>query len=124
MRRALVVVVGVAAGWAELGQSQARRARPPIIDVHMHAMRADVFGPPGTANCAPALAYLPDGRCHPPNVPAPMTDDEMEARLLAMMQRYNVVGLIDAVIGSPEMIARLQRAAPRRFIRQDTGPLD
>lgn len=108
------------------GQAEAR-ARPPILDMHMHAMAADGQGPPPARLCAPIPAfdawdprtpYLPHflaslGRCRNPLV-SPMTDDELIRRTIEVMDRLNVIGVAS---GTPEMVDRWRRSRPERFIR-------
>jgi len=102
------------------------RPRPPILDMHMHAMAADGQGPPPARVCAPIRAFdgwdprTPYGphfeatlaRCPRPLV-SPMTDEELRRQTLAVMERLNVIGVAS---GTPEMVDLWRRARPERFI--------
>jgi len=78
------------------------KARPPIIDMHMHALSADFYGPPGQPN--PATGK-----------PSAATTDEAILRAsLAAAERYNIVRAV--VSGPLEQVARWKAAAPDRFI--------
>ena len=105
----------------------AGQRRPPILDVHLHALPADAQGPPPLAMCTPlgtfrawdpATPYVPLMRsfeqppCDDP-VWSPETDDELMRRTLAVMERRNVVGVLS---GSPERVADWMAAAPGRFM--------
>jgi predicted TIM-barrel fold metal-dependent hydrolase len=111
---------------AALACPAAAPARPPIIDMHMHAMAADGQGPPPARLCSPIPAfdawdqrspYLPHfiatlGRCRNPLV-SPMTDEQLRRETLAVMERLNVIGVAS---GTPEMVDTWRRARPERFI--------
>jgi predicted TIM-barrel fold metal-dependent hydrolase len=104
-------------------QAQERR---PIIDVHMHALPANHQGPPPLAMCTPFPApvwdpatpwneqffgMLKNPPCDDP-VWSPMTDAELQARTIAVINRHNVFGVLS---GSAEMVAQWMEAAPGRF---------
>jgi uncharacterized protein len=100
----------------------------PIIDVHLHAVRADHLGPPPVAKCTPMpypawdpsrsyselygeLARTPP--CPDP-VWSPMTDEALMNETIAAMERLNIVGVLSGE--EPERIAAWIAAAPGRFI--------
>jgi predicted TIM-barrel fold metal-dependent hydrolase len=111
-----------------LATRAAASARPPILDMHMHALAADAQGPPPLGMCTP-LRGLPawDQRGpypdqfferfrHPPcpdPVWSPMTDDEVRSRTLAVMDRLNVIGVLS---GPAERVEAWRRTRPERFI--------
>jgi predicted TIM-barrel fold metal-dependent hydrolase len=98
---------------------------PPIIDVHMHAPRADSQGPPPLGLCPGDVFPPPEpGRpwadtfmgwmkkppCASP-IWSPMTDREVMDRSLAVMKRRNVFGVVSGV-----MLDEWRKAAPDRII--------
>lgn len=100
--------------------------RPPIIDVHMHALSADHQGPPPVAMCTPfpmpawdpAVSYgdvfmerLKDPPCDDP-IWSPATDLELQTQTIAVVKRRNVFGILS---GTPELVAQWTEAAPGRF---------
>lgn len=112
-----------------LAFAQART--PPIIDVHLHALTADHFGPPPRAFCLPTVqwpAHDPqrpyaetfkeweenptavDPYCTDP-IWSPETDDEIMRKTLQIMERHNVIG-----ITSGALVERYEREAPDRII--------
>jgi hypothetical protein len=103
----------------------AQTARPPIIDMHMHAMRADDQGPPPLGVCQgnvlpvieqgrpwadTFMAWLKKPPCSDP-IWSPMTDRELMDRTLAAMRRRNVFGVVSGV-----MLDEWRKAAPDRVI--------
>jgi len=98
-------------------QSQTNRA--PILDVHLHAMAANDFGPPPVATCAEQLIYLPRDPREPygfdqfaacgSKLHSPMTNDDLMRRTFDLMERYNVVGVASGPI---EVVRRWRAAAP------------
>jgi len=73
---------------------------PAIIDVHLHAMAADAFGPPPIPACAAELTFLPRNpkeeygfdqfaSCVSP-LKSPMTDDELMRRTLQLLELAGV----------------------------------
>jgi predicted TIM-barrel fold metal-dependent hydrolase len=119
MRLALLLIAALTLAPA------AGAARPPIIDMHLHAMAADGQGPPPVRLCAPIQVF--DGwdprtpypphflatasRCRDPLV-SPTTDDGLRERTIAVMDRLNVVGVLS---GTPERVADWRRVRPERF---------
>ena len=94
---------------------------PAIIDVHLHAMAADAFGPPPIPACAAELTFLPRdpkeeygfdqfASCVSP-LKSPMTDDELMRRTLQLLERYNVVAVTS---GGVKRVTRWKEAAPAR----------
>lgn len=108
-----------------LASSAAQTVPPPIIDMHMHAMRADDQGPPplgvcqgdvqpppeaGRPSADTFLAWLKKPPCASP-IWSPMTDREVMDRSLAVMKRRNVFGVVSGVL-----LDDWQKAAPDRVI--------
>ena len=104
---------------------------PPIIDVHLHALTANHFGPPPRAFCLPTVqwpAHDPqrpyaetfkeweenptavDPYCDNP-VWSPETSDEIIRETLEIMGRHNVIG-----ITSGALVERYEKEAPERII--------
>lgn len=102
--------------------------RPPVFDVHLHALAADQQGPPPLGMCTPIPEFpawdpaTPYGQtfmamhknppCDDP-VWSPETDEELMRRTIEVMERRNVVGVLS---GTPERVATWMGAAPDRFI--------
>jgi uncharacterized protein len=103
--------------------------RPPILDVHLHAVPADHHGPPPAAMCTPMerpawdpiRPYLElfvaltttDPPCPDP-VWSPETDEEMIVQMIEVVERLNIVGVLSGP--EPERVAAWMAAAPGRFI--------
>ena len=101
-------------------------ARPPIIDMHLHARR---LGPVAGAGplCAPPLASprwdnkraiadqltTAGPPCPDPITPV-LSGEEVQRRTLALLERRNIIAMAS---GEPEDIARWSAAAPGRIIR-------
>lgn len=101
-------------------------ARPPIIDMHLHARRLGSLdhAPP---LCAPPLASprwdnrrpIADGlttagpACPDPLLPV-SSGAEVQRQTLALLERRNIIAMAS---GEPEHIARWRAAAPERIIR-------
>jgi hypothetical protein len=106
----------------------AAQQRPPIIDVHVHAMAANQQGPPPLAMCTPLgqfpawdpakpypetfLAHFKTPACADP-VWSPPTDEALRTETIAVMKRLNVIGVLS---GTPDRVAAWSAAAPERFI--------
>jgi predicted TIM-barrel fold metal-dependent hydrolase len=102
--------------------------REPIIDMHMHALAANDQGPPPLGMCTPwaeypawdpatpyaarFLAAMKKPECSDP-VWSPTTDDELMNRTIAIMERYNISGVLS---GSAGRVATWAKASPSRFI--------
>jgi uncharacterized protein len=105
----------------------AQPSAPPIIDMHMHADRADAQGPPPLAMCPGNPAGFPVGEPGRPwpdifmerlkNPPcatplwSPTTDRALMDRTLAVMKRRNVYGVV-----SGPLVEQWHQASPERII--------
>lgn len=109
----------------------------PILDMHMHARTAAFYGKPPLPICAP-VERMPrwdqrkpmweDETAPPPcrqPLLSPLTDAELIAETVAMMEKHRVVGVLG---GESGLVARWLAAAPGRFIpaldirfERDTG---
>ncbi len=103
-------------------------ARPPIIDMHVHALAADDQGPPPLAMCTPMdpmpvwdqkgpwieafIGTFKQPACRNP-IWSPKSDDELRQRTLAVMERNNIIGV---VAGRQAMVAAWARDAPARVL--------
>ena len=105
--------------------TRAPSERPPIIDMHLHARRADYAGPNPPPMCAPfqvmprsdaanpqELAFAVFPPCEHPILPA-TTDDAVMRETIAIMQRRNIIGMVS---GEPDLMAVWRAAAPDRII--------
>lgn len=116
-RRALVLML--------LGLTGPAPARPPIIDMHLHARRADYDGAGAPPLCAPPTTMprwdnarpLAEGLSEDPPCPHPLPPARTAAALmrgtLDIMARRNIVAMVS---GEPEDVARWRAAAPERVI--------
>jgi predicted TIM-barrel fold metal-dependent hydrolase len=117
-----ITVLAVGALMAVCSRAQSA----PIIDMHMHALRATSQGPPPVSLCAPPSGYPPadsgaawsaafmallkNAPCgHPLRSPA--TDLELMERTLAIMKQRNIYG-----VASGPMVKEWQKAAGDRII--------
>ncbi|HUQ33640.1 MAG TPA: amidohydrolase family protein [Pyrinomonadaceae bacterium] len=82
--------------------AQRPQARPPIIDVHMHAHAADRFGKIGIPN---PVTGTPS---------AAITDDALLKAALAAMRRYNIVKAFAS--SRLDSVERWRVAAPSLFV--------
>ena len=97
----------------------------PVIDMHVHAHRADDQGPPPLGLCAgnvfplmgpgqawpdTFMAWLKKPPCANP-IWSPMTDRDLMERSLAVMQRRNVFG-----VASGSLVDDWVKAAPDRIL--------
>ncbi len=119
--RAAVVGVFVAASPA------IAQPRPPVIDVHLHALAADEQGPPPLSMCTPIpgfpawdqrapyrLAQLdPESGFCPNPVISPMTDEALMRETIDVVKRLNIFGVLS---GPAKFVATWRKAAPGRFI--------
>lgn len=100
------------------------RQRGPVIDMHMHAMPADAYGPPPLGMCTPItmptwdpaqpyMAVMGDFFKHPScsnPIWSPMTDDAvMRDSIAAMKQSHVVLGMLS---GRPKGVATWRQHAP------------
>jgi predicted TIM-barrel fold metal-dependent hydrolase len=101
-----------------------RPARPPIIDMHLHAATLEEFGGGGPA-CTnegvmilrgwdPTLPLTPDrlGRCGA-TVNAASSDAAVMSETIAILERYNIRGV---TTGPAERVAAWRAVAPSRII--------
>jgi uncharacterized protein len=119
---AVVCVVGLAA--PAMAQDVPKQ-RPPVIDMHLHALPAAVGWPGGPSFFCPGqdfAAYDPSTKWDSnhmwetcPNPLYPVTsDEELLKQILAVMDRYNIV--LAATSGPLEYVRRYREAAPRRIL--------
>ncbi len=119
-----VAVACVAGLGAPATAQDAPKQRPPIIDMHLHALPAKGW-PGGPSFMCPGMdfaAYDPRTKWHPDHVwescPNPLfpaaTDEELLREILAVMDRYNVV--LAATSGPLEHVRRYRQAAPNRIM--------
>ncbi len=113
---------------ALLVASSAAQERPPILDMHLHALAATAEGPPPLAMCTPIhpfpvwdprkpytetfMAMQKEPPCADP-VWSPTTDEAVMAETLAIMARRNIIGVLS---GPPARMAAWRAAASERFI--------
>ncbi len=128
MKYLLAFVWVVVVCFAELGTpaeaQDAPKQRPPIIDMHLHALPANGWpgGPSKVCPGAEFAAFDPRAKWDPnhwwetcPNpLVAPATDEALLREILATMDRYNVV--LAATSGSLEHVRRYRQAAPNRML--------
>jgi predicted TIM-barrel fold metal-dependent hydrolase len=104
------------------------RAAEPIIDMHMHASAADEQGPPPLAICTPMypmptwdqttpwpeamIGYFKHPTCRDP-IWSPMTDAEIMSKSIAIMQRRNIIGVVN---DTGRRVAAWRKAAPDRVL--------
>lgn len=121
-KKKIIILLGIFFLTAMPAQSQKRL---PILDMHMHARTADHYGPPPLPMCAPvdrmplwdqSKSFLETlekfSGCKNP-VWSPKTDEEVLRQTIAVMEKYNIVGVLG---GKPELVAKWMKAAPGRFI--------
>jgi predicted TIM-barrel fold metal-dependent hydrolase len=123
MKTRLLLAAAIAA--LALTPVLAQAPPPPIIDMHLHANRADSQGPPPLGLCPgnvfpvmaagqtwpdAFLAWMKKPPCANP-IWSPTGDRDLMARTLAVMKRRNVFG-----VTSGPLVLDYQRAAPDRII--------
>lgn len=113
--------------------AQASETHLPVIDMHLHAFAADFYGPPPVRTCAGDLSYPAWDARKPLTLDAtvscttkllsPPTDEENLRRTLAVLERYNIIGVTS---GPVPVVRRWQAASPARIIPAVNGlpPLD
>lgn len=100
------------------GNTPPTAARQPVIDVHLHALAANQFGPPPQPACSGPLFVGWDPRKRltvqecASSVLSPTTDDDLMRRTLAVLAKYNVV---KAVTSGPRL-DQWKVASPRQII--------
>ncbi|SMC72908.1 amidohydrolase family protein [Novosphingobium sp. B1] len=123
MRGGLIVALALLSG----SYAAAALARPPILDMHLHALSADQQGPPPLALCSPITMPVWETHQAPPEnfgtlfsgkeckdpIVSPMKDDEVMTRSLAQLEKYNVIGLVS---GPKKLVDRWRNAAPQRLM--------
>lgn len=124
MRRvALPVILSLSA------LAAAAQERPPIIDMHLHALPADFNGPPPLGMCTPIepmpswdpaapyeetfMAMFKKPPCDDP-VWSPMTDEEVMTQTIEVMERLNIIGVVSGY--EPERVASWKQAARDRLL--------
>lgn len=100
----------------------------PVIDVHLHALPADFFGPPPLPMCAPfegwisreartpSLEWWRDLWASPPcadPILSPATDDELMRRTLDELERLSVIGVLS---GPLPIVEKWRTAAGERLL--------
>ena len=102
--------------------------RPPIIDMHLHALPADAQGPPPLGMCTPIypmptwdpaqpyaqtfMAMFKNPPCEDP-VWSPMTDEALMQQTLEVIEQLNIIGVLS---GSADRVAAWRARAPDRII--------
>jgi predicted TIM-barrel fold metal-dependent hydrolase len=99
----------------------------PIIDMHLHARRANYAGDNSPPMCAPftvmprsdpakgpaaGMAFALDPPCSKPIFPE-RTDEAVMRRTIEAMERFNIIGMVS---GEPGLMAVWRAAAPDRII--------
>lgn len=102
----------------------------PVIDMHMHAIYVDRYGPLPVHICSPfshwwvkdakssGMSYYVDVitnklMCNGKALISPKTDAELMQENFAVMQKYNVFGVTS---GPYELVKKWERANPKRII--------
>jgi predicted TIM-barrel fold metal-dependent hydrolase len=101
--------------------------RPPIIDMHLHARRANYLGPDPPPMCTPfdrmprwdpshpiatGLTFGDRPPCQTP-IPAATTDERVMRETLAVMEKRNIIGMVS---GEPGLIATWKTVLTDRMI--------
>jgi hypothetical protein len=118
----------LAAALAVLAAEAHAQSRPPILDMHMHAMGAAEEGPPPMGMCTPIREFPVWDQQRPyadifierfkkPDCPDPVwsstSDEALLKETVAEMERLNIIGVLS---GTPERVEAWRRAAPNRFL--------
>jgi predicted TIM-barrel fold metal-dependent hydrolase len=124
----LIVLFATAAA-SGVRQAPSREPRPPIIDMHMHAMPLDYHGTPPPTLCADEMPWEWVDPKAPPTSPnpcpgrtltVPSTEDELIRSTVALMEQFNVIGVVSAAtrggVNPTERLKRWEAAAPGRII--------
>lgn len=102
----------------------------PVIDMHMHAIYVDRYGPPPVHICSPfahwsvkdakssGMSYYVDVitnklMCNGKALLSPKTDAELMQENFTVMQKYNVYGVTS---GPYDLVKKWERANPLRII--------
>lgn len=119
--------LAIAAFAATFAYPAAAQERLPIIDMHLHARKADYIGPNPPPMCTP-FTIMPRSDntesieagftfnvmppCETPILPV-TTDQQAMDETVAIMKRRNIIGMVS---GEPELMAKWIAAAPDRII--------
>jgi predicted TIM-barrel fold metal-dependent hydrolase len=111
--------------------------KPPIIDMHLHAMQADQLGPPGQKMSVPFenfsyndprddygstyLQALQKGSWAKKTVPSPLTDDSLRVQTLRVLKENNIYAV---TAGSVSMVRKWHNEDPKRIINATTEGSD
>lgn len=95
-----LALLATLAAWPQAGK--APRPQRKVIDVHLHALPANFFGPPG----------LPNPKTGAPS--AATTDEAIMRATLAALEKYNVVKAVAS--GPLGVVAKWRAAAPERIV--------
>lgn len=118
----LLVLLAVSANWPHAALAETR----PIIDMHLHANRLDIMGPPPQPMCLPnprpawdpsepwAVAMIEAFHACPNPIWSPTTKAEMKERTLAALEQYNVIGVLS--VDSQTDLEDWRKSAPGRII--------
>lgn len=96
-------------------------APEPIIDMHLHAFKIDVFGPPPQKVCAPLDFWPWDPKERPTTISdfmarnmsctkplvSPVTSDDLMNETLTVLKRFNITAVAG---GSPDTVDSWKRA--------------
>lgn len=103
------------------------QAREPIIDMHLHARRANYMGPNPPPMCAPfsmmprwdlpkpieeGMTFNTIPPCENPILPG-SSDDQVMNETIAIMKRRNIIGMVS---GEPELMSKWRGAERERII--------
>ena len=103
--------------------AQRAAQQDPIIDVHLHALGANLWGPPPQRICVGDVTFPgwdPQERPARERLTAcsstlssPISDEQLLRQTLAMMERYNIIGVVSGPVRS---VRQWRAAAPNRVI--------
>jgi hypothetical protein len=103
------------------------QARLPIIDMHLHARKADYIGDDPPRMCTPfkvmprwdpaqaidgGMRFHKDPPCEKP-INAARTDEQVLRDTVSVMNKRNIIGMVS---GEPELMSEWKAAAPERII--------
>jgi uncharacterized protein len=123
-RKGLRLAVRLILALLALPAPAAAEARPPILDMHLHARRASWDGSGAPPICAPPAAHphwdndrpldsgLHEPSCRDPLPPA-RSADQLMRETVAILERRNIIAMVS---GEPGDVARWRAAAPERVI--------